>query len=72
MPDKYEAAEAEKVNLLVRRAYKEVLRRGLTYRQLKPLMKADPGTIHSWFHGKHRPSRRHVVQLKAFMGYITA
>ena len=72
MPDKYSDKDKAVVNLLVRRMYNKCKERGLSYRQVAPLVKAQPSTIWSWFHGKRTPSRHHVEHIKRFMGYIAA
>lgn len=70
MPDVYTKKDSDIVRLLVRRVFKKKSESGITYRQIAALLKAQPSTVHRWFHGQSMPSRHHVVHMKKFMGYI--
>ena len=69
MSEKYTEEQAAIVRMLVRRAFKQSVKRGLSYRTLAPILKSDPSTVHRWFHGKTTPSQHHVEWIKRFLGY---
>ena len=70
MPEKYSLEEKEKIKALTRRMFNKCMERGLTYRQVGSLVKAQPSTVWRWYHGKSWPSRHHVHHVKKFLGYI--